>query len=154
MHRLCAALFVVGLALAASVNTQAPAPVHLTCRGAPARTRGWPLMAPVWRWHGEVANASGGTDVYVAVSADGGRTFGAPVRVSDARGTARVNGETAPRVASCDAPGSRRRSTSCGRRATPNTAILLARSIDGGRTFGAARELQRAGRPATAGGRR
>src|SRR3954451_17744976 len=42
---------------------------------------------------------SGATDVFVAVSADGGRTFSAPVRVNDVDGDARVNGEQPPRVA-------------------------------------------------------
>lgn len=79
----------------------------------------------------------GGTDVHVAVSADGGRTFGAPVRVSDGAGTARLGGEMPPRVAIA---GSRVDVlwTSRG----DATAILAARSLDGGRTFGPPRSLQ------------
>jgi hypothetical protein len=42
---------------------------------------------------------AGATDVYNAVSRDGGRTFGPPVRVSDVDGEARLNGEQPPRVA-------------------------------------------------------
>jgi hypothetical protein len=42
---------------------------------------------------------AGATDVYNAVSRDGGRTFGPPVRVSDAESEARLNGEQPPRVA-------------------------------------------------------
>jgi hypothetical protein len=42
---------------------------------------------------------AGATDVYAAVSGDGGRTFGAPVRVNDVDGDARLNGEQPPRVA-------------------------------------------------------
>ena len=44
------------------------------------------------------ATAKGETDIYASVSADGGTTFGAPVRVNSAAGTAKVNGEQAPRV--------------------------------------------------------
>jgi hypothetical protein len=36
---------------------------------------------------------SGSEDVYAAVSADGGVTFGPPVRVNAEAGAARVNGE-------------------------------------------------------------
>ena len=42
--------------------------------------------------------ASGATDIVLATSRDGGRTFGAPVRVNDKDGDARVNGEQPPRV--------------------------------------------------------
>jgi hypothetical protein len=42
---------------------------------------------------------SGTTDVYAAVSGDGGRTFGPPVRVNDVDGEARLNGEQPPRAA-------------------------------------------------------
>jgi len=38
------------------------------------------------------------TDVYAAFSHDGGATFGAPVRVNDVPGDARMSGEQAPRV--------------------------------------------------------
>jgi hypothetical protein len=41
----------------------------------------------------------GATDVYAAVSRDGGRTFGSPMRVNDAAGDARLSGEQPPRVA-------------------------------------------------------
>ena len=40
----------------------------------------------------------GATDVFLATSRDGGGTFGAPVRVNDRDGDARVNGEQPPRV--------------------------------------------------------
>jgi hypothetical protein len=44
--------------------------------------------------------ASAGTmDVFLAVSRDGGRTFGAPVQVNSVAGQARVSGEMPPRVA-------------------------------------------------------
>jgi hypothetical protein len=45
------------------------------------------------------ARSGAATDVYAAWSRDGGATFGAPVRVNDVPGDARVSGEQAPRVA-------------------------------------------------------
>lgn len=83
---------------------------------------------------------TGGTEVYVATSADAGRTFGAPVRASAGTGTARLGGEMPPRVAIVG----QRVDVVWTSRDEP-TAILAARSLDGGRTFGAARALQQAG---------
>jgi hypothetical protein len=84
----------------------------------------------------------GKTDVLVATSADGGRTFGAPVRVNADRGTARVGGEMPPRVAfsgyGIDVLWTSRNDA--------GTTIRIARSEDG-RTFGPSRELQQAGAP-------
>ncbi len=45
------------------------------------------------------ARSGAATDVYAAWSRDGGATFGAPARVNDLPGDARVSGEQAPRVA-------------------------------------------------------
>ena len=45
------------------------------------------------------ARSGAATDVYAAWSRDGGVTFGAPARVNDVPGDARVSGEQAPRVA-------------------------------------------------------
>src|SRR5689334_337429 len=44
------------------------------------------------------AAAEGKGDIYVAMSHDGGRTFGAPVRANTVAGEARISGEIAPRV--------------------------------------------------------
>jgi hypothetical protein len=45
------------------------------------------------------ATGSDGTDIYLAVSDDEGRTFARPVRVNDIQGDANTNGEQPPRVA-------------------------------------------------------
>jgi hypothetical protein len=45
------------------------------------------------------ARTDAATDVYAAFSRDGGASFGAPTRVNDVPGDARVSGEQAPRVA-------------------------------------------------------
>ncbi len=143
MHQVRAALFVVGLALAATVATQAPAPVHLTVAGR-AGANAW-VAADGARvavaWSGR--DGGGGTDVYAAVSADGGRTFAAPVLVNDRRGTARVNGEMAPRVTFERRAGQLPAIDVLWTARDADTTIRLARSTDGGKTFGASRELQR-----------
>jgi hypothetical protein len=145
MRQVRAALFVVGLALAASVATQAPAPVYLTAAGR-ASASAW-VAADGARiavaWGGR--EAGGGTDVYVAVSTDGGRTFAAPVLANDIRGTARVNGEMAPRVAFAPRPGQSPAIDVLWTARAEQTTIRVARSVDGGKTFGASRELQRGG---------
>jgi hypothetical protein len=75
---------------------------------------------------------SGATDVYAAVSRDGGRTFGAPVHVNDADGSARLNGEQPPRVAV--------RGTAITvvwtAKGANGTRIMQSSSKDGGQTFG------------------
>ncbi len=79
----------------------------------------------------------GATDVYAAVSADGGRTFGAPVRVSGAAGGARLSGEQPAKIAFVPRPG---RPPSVvvvwTAKAAQGTRLLSTRSEDGGRTFG------------------
>jgi hypothetical protein len=87
--------------------------------------------------------ASGKTDIYVATSADGGRTYGEPVRVNDEPGAARVGGEMPPRVV---LTGSAVDVLWTSRSAT-GTTIRIARSENGGRTFSTSRELQQEGAP-------
>ena len=50
------------------------------------------------------ATEGGATDIYSAVSRDGGRTFAAPVRVSSGAG-ANISGEQPPRIAVVPKPG-------------------------------------------------
>jgi hypothetical protein len=80
-------------------------------------------------------------DVYVAVSRDGGRTFGAPVQVNTVAGEGRLGGELPPRVSLA------RRSGGAGG-ADPEivvlwnargtvTSIKMSKSRDGGKTFDA-----------------
>jgi hypothetical protein len=85
----------------------------------------------------------GNTDVFVAMSRDGGATFEAPVQVNTESGEGRLGGELPPRVAIVRVDGG----------ADPHvvvlwtargslTSIKLARSRDGGRTFEAPTVLQ------------
>ena len=89
------------------------------------------------------ATADGKTDVYLATSRDGGSKFGEPVRVNATGGDARLGGELPPRVALVRQQAA----------ADPEvvvlwtaraavTAIVMARSRDGGKTFGPPATLQ------------
>jgi hypothetical protein len=101
------------------------------------------FVAVVWG-----ATADGKTDVFSAVSRDGGSAFGAPVRVNVIPGEARLGGELPPRVSL--------------RRVDPardpevlvlwtardgGTTLKLARSSDGGKTFQAPVTLSSPGAP-------
>ena len=88
--------------------------------------------------------AEGGADVFVAVSRDGGETFGAPVQVNREPGTARLGGELPPRVALEPRPGAEVPGivVAYGARTATGTAIMTARSSDGGRSFEPPRALQ------------
>jgi hypothetical protein len=74
---------------------------------------------------------SGATDVFVAVSRDGGRTFGAAARVNDADGDARLNGEQPPRVTLSHNAITVVWTT----KGTNGTTLLQSHSTDGGRSF-------------------
>jgi len=102
------------------------------------------------------ATAPGGAaDIYAARSADGGRTFGAPVRVNDAAGDASVGGEQPPHVALVPrASGEPSIVVVWTAKRKEGTRILSARSDDAGVTFGRSRPLAGARRRGTAGGKR
>ncbi|MEP6617758.1 MAG: sialidase family protein [bacterium] len=77
------------------------------------------------------------TDIYSAVSRDGGVTFSSPVRVNSVPGEARVNGELPPRVVLVPRKASGPDIVVVWTaKAGTATRILSARSKDGGRTFG------------------
>jgi hypothetical protein len=102
--------------------------------GVPGRSNSTPsivsegnVVAIAWG----ASTPAGATDVYTAVSRDGGRTFAAPVRVNDVDGDARLNGEQPPRVAM-------RGNTLTvvwTSKGANGTRLLQSRSADGGRTF-------------------
>ena len=85
------------------------------------------------------ARGGGGTDVYAAVSADAGATFGAPVRVNRVAGEAVTSAERPPRVAIASTGGTRAIAVLwIGAAAAPaGPRMLLSRSSDGGKTFAA-----------------
>ena len=65
-------------------------------------------------------HSGGDTDIFAAMSRDGGRAFSAPVRVNSLPGDARVNGEQPPRLALRERAG-----------ATPEIAVVLDDEGDG-----------------------
>lgn len=80
----------------------------------------------------------GPTDIFAAVSRDGGRTFSTPARVNEKPGEARVNGEQPPRVAiAARASGVPRMSVIWTAKGANGTMLLTAHSDDLGKTFSA-----------------
>jgi hypothetical protein len=79
--------FVVALLLAAGCQRASTGPIEL---GVPGLANAHVTLAADGDRVAAAWAASGakGTDVYSAVSADGGRTFGRPVRVNDLAGDA------------------------------------------------------------------
>jgi hypothetical protein len=85
-------------------------------------------------WGG--AQPDGATDVFAAVSRDGGRAFGAPVRVNDVDGDARLNGEQPPQIALVRRAGREPVIVIVWTTKGPKgTKLLQSRSGDGGRSF-------------------
>jgi len=127
-----AALFSAGVLLAAPAHpTASAAGVDLSVPGRANATASIAAddrtVAVAWG----ASLPSGATDVFLATSTDGGRTFGAPVRVNDVDGDARLNGEQPPRVVL------HRRDVTVvwTTKGAAGTKLLQARSTDGGRTF-------------------
>ncbi len=91
------------------------------------------VVAVAWA----ASRPSTGTDIFAAVSGDGGLSFSAPVRVNRTVGEAQVNGEQPPRIVLVP-----RRHAPVDvvvvwtAKAAAGTRLLSARSGDGGRTFG------------------
>ncbi|MSO30697.1 MAG: hypothetical protein EXQ48_07105 [Acidobacteria bacterium] len=112
-----------------SVDGRVNAEPSIAARGA--------VVAVAW-----AAADKAGANLYVAVSRDGGRTFGRPVQVNDRAGTVRTGGEQAPRVAIApgDAGASRIVVVWTGRE--PGATSRMAESLDGGTTFAPSRMLQ------------
>lgn len=92
-----------------------------------------PTVVVVWA----ASAPSGATDIYEATSADAARTFGAPVRVNDVAGDARVTGEQPPRVVLVPSQGKRPAIVVVWTtKGAAGTKLVQARSDDSGRTFG------------------
>jgi hypothetical protein len=133
--RLLAAAFVIGIA----VNAERRESIDLAI---PDRTNGYPsiaaheqFVAVAWG----AATKDGPPDVYVASSADGGRTFRRPIRVNEAGSPAHLSGEQPPRVALVPRP---RKHPSIvvtwTARSSGQTRLMFARSDEAGQSFGPA----------------
>jgi hypothetical protein len=123
-----------GLAAAVSVSLSGAPATQLAVPGrsnaTPSITSDGAVVAIAWG----ASTPAGATDVYTAVSGDGGRTFGGPVRVNDVDGDARLNGEQPPRVAVHHNVVTVIWTSKAGN----GTRLVQARSENGGRTFGKA----------------
>jgi SAM-dependent methyltransferase len=114
----------------------------------PGRSNSAPWVAT----HGRVvavawaAAAGSARDIVGAVSHDEGATFGPPVQVNRVAGDARVSGEIPPRVALHQRAGAAAPDVVVAWNAKDQgTEIKIARSTDGGRSFGPPQSLQSAG---------
>lgn len=108
--------------------------------GVPDRVNEYPSLASQGAWVGiawAASSESAGTDVYAAVSRDGGASFGSPVRVNAVEKQASINGEQPPRIAFVAGRGVPSIVVVWTAKADSGTALLSARSVDGGRSFGA-----------------
>ena len=112
-----------------------------TSIAVPARANANPSIAA----HGafaavtwSAATPAGVADIYAATSRDGGRTFGAPVRVNKTAGDANVGGEQPPRVTLVPRANSDPAIVVVWTaKEAAGTRLISSRSQDGGKTFSA-----------------
>lgn len=140
MYLVVFALLSLAVGSGRAVESSAPVTLHVPGRAdaTPWVAASGPFVAVAWG-----ATAAGKTDVFLAVSRDGGSTFGSPVQVNTSAGEARLGGEMPPRVALVAKRGASLPEiavlwTARGEK----TAIKTTRSRDGGRTFEAPVALQ------------
>jgi hypothetical protein len=89
------------------------------------------FVAVVWSASGE-----GATDLFLATSQDGGRSFSPPLRVNDVPGDVNVYGEQPPRVAlGTEAPARLYVTWTSADPEKELSFLRFARSLDGGRSF-------------------
>ena len=135
---------VVALALVVSACSGAEQAVPLGVQGrsnaSPWIAASGDFVAVAWGATDRTA-----TDVFVATSRNGGRSFGRPVRVNAVDGEARLGGEFPPRVALTARDGQDPRVVVLWTSIGAATGIKAARSDDGGRTFDAPVTLQAGG---------
>ncbi len=147
--RVCRSVFVLLVMLAATsvILAQGAGPGAVVTLAVAGRSNSAPWIAAHGRdvavtW----AAASGGkSDVFVAMSTDAGATFTAPVQVNMVPGEGRVGGEIPPRVALRGRAGTTPEVVVAWNAKDHGTEIKIARSGDGGRTFGAPSSLQSPG---------
>jgi hypothetical protein len=130
---------VAALAVVATVSNDAAGPAQPTVLAVTDRANAnvslaaeGPFVVAAW----SATTAAGEADIYASASADAGRTFGAPVRVNETPGDARVNGEQPPRVALKRRQGRQPEIAIVWTTKRPaGTVLLSASSADGGRTY-------------------
>jgi hypothetical protein len=133
---------------AACAPADAPARLATTTLAIEGRANATPSIASLGSFVAVAwgASAQGQADVFVAVSRDGGATFAGPVRVNAEEGEARLGGELPPRVAlHRSSTGEDPDVTVLWTARGVETSVKIARSTDGGRTFGVPSMLQAGG---------
>jgi len=114
--------------------------------GINGRANATPTIAAADRFVAVVWGASlpaGATDVYAAVSRDGGRTFAQPVRVNDVDGSASLGGEQPPHVSLVRRAGHDPDiAVVWTAKSKEGTRLMVARSNDGGASFGPAAPIE------------
>src|SRR5689334_21585583 len=134
----------VALAVAAALGpgevVRGEATTATTTIGVPERVNEYASIVSRQMWVALAWAASSdasGTDIYAAVSRDGGASFGSPVRVNTVAKQASVNGEQPPRIAIVPGSGGPALVVVWTAKGESGTVILSARSSDGGRSFAA-----------------
>src|SRR5688572_14222456 len=143
IHRLQIMRILTTIVLAAAITQVAAAQTNTTL-AVPNRANSTPWVAASGSFVAVTwgATANGKSDIFLAVSRDGGHTFSAPVRVNAIEGDARTSGEIAPRVTlSARSSALNPDITVTWNAKGATTEIRTARSRDGGRTFVDARSL-------------
>jgi hypothetical protein len=144
------------LAVCAAIALTASAPTHSrpTTLSVAGRSNGTPWIAADGRFVAVAwgATAAAKTDVFTAVSRNGGQTFTQPVQVNVVAGEAHLGGEMPPRIALARRSGAGDPEivvlwTTRG----DSTALKTARSRDGGRTFDRPITMQSQGAPGNRG---
>jgi len=137
------------LSLTAAVVTiavvlQAVPPPDTVSLAVPGRSNATPTVAAAGSFVAVAwgASAAGKSDVFVAVSNNGGQQFGLPVQVNTVPGEARLGGELPPRIALLSRGKSPEIAVVWTSRSESATELKLSRSHDEGRTFDAAVILQ------------
>jgi hypothetical protein len=128
-HLLAAAAWLV---IAATVNVGAATlAIHGRANATPSVAAANQFVAVAWG----ATTEAGATDVYLAISGDGGRTFSQPVRVSDER-QASLGAEQPPRVALVPRVGRDPEVVVMWTaKSKDGSRLLISRSLDGGTSF-------------------
>jgi hypothetical protein len=104
-----------------------------------SRANANPSIAAIGQFVGltwSAATTEGASDIYISISRDGGRVFGAPMRVNRVAGEASVSGEQPPRIALVSRDGLDPSIVVVWTAKDPSgTRLLSARSDNGGQSF-------------------
>jgi len=133
------AALAVAAALGGGEAVRGQAATAATTIGVPERVNEYASIVSRETWVALAWAASSdasGTNIYAAVSRDGGASFGSPVRVNTVAKQASVNGEQPPRIAIVPGSGVPALIVVWTAKGESGTVILSARSSDGGRSFG------------------